>query len=263
MRVGTYNIRYDAFKDVGWRWEQRRVGVVQQLNDMNADLFGIDEALAHQRQDLIHAFPEYGNIGVGRDDGKTQGEYNLLFYRRSALTLIQSGYQWISSTPHIPSTFPDAGSRRIIVWGIFVEKATDQQFLAIVTHLDDGSAAARALGAHQLLELIAQPQFSALPVILVGDFNMAAEDPAYQILADTLIDATKDADGTAITPHTYQDFSEFIPHNPALFTQLDYIFVNDRVQTLGITHGEQITATGRYPSDHFPIWGEFSLVSSR
>ena len=35
----------------------------------------MQEVLHHQLEDLKARLPEYAEVGVGREDGKTQGEY--------------------------------------------------------------------------------------------------------------------------------------------------------------------------------------------
>ena len=43
---------------------------------------GLQEALRSQIDDMRTALPEYGEIGVGREDGKTKGEYSAILYRQ-------------------------------------------------------------------------------------------------------------------------------------------------------------------------------------
>lgn len=260
MRVATYNIRYDTPSDGEWGWNARKDGVITQLKHINADVFGLDEVLEHQRKSLVEAFNDYQSVGIGREDGEHLGEFNLIFYKKDKYELIESGHEWISLTPNEPSFYPEAGSPRIIVWAILEDKITKQKFVAVVTHLDDRSIEARDYGAKRIIELLSHDKFKNLPQFVFGDFNFAnEEEKGYKILSQNMKDSTKDANGKAITPHTYQDFSEFMTNNHDKFTQLDYIFINSNVKTLGITHGEEITEAGKYPSDHFPVWGQYEI----
>lgn len=260
MKVGTYNIRYDTPLDENWSWIHRKQNVIEQIKHMDTDIFGVVEALSHQKKDLESGLPSYQTIGVARGDGIDDGEYNLIFFKKDRFKLIDSGHQWISETPNEPSIYPDAGSPRVIVWGIFEEKNTKKQFAMMVTHLDDASQKARNLGSFYLKQLLTTSKFKTLPSFLVGDFNFFREDQAYKEILDFMKDSTLDNEGLSIVPHTYQEQSEFIPHNPKKFTQLDYIFVNSHLETLGVTIGKDISKTGKYPSDHFPIWGEYEFI---
>ncbi|CAF1633774.1 unnamed protein product, partial [Adineta ricciae] len=91
LRVMTYNIRYDTTADGPNQWRYRKAKVVQLIKDRTPDLFGVQEALAGQMMDLQTALPTYRHYGVGRDDGKTKGEYSAIFYRADRFDLLKSG----------------------------------------------------------------------------------------------------------------------------------------------------------------------------
>ncbi|MCI1246943.1 MAG: endonuclease, partial [Prevotella sp.] len=84
LTVGTYNIRNhnhdDELAGNGW---SRRCPVISQLVTFNDfDIWGSQEVLHDQLLDLLQAMPQYGYLGVGRDDGKTGGEYSPIFYKK-------------------------------------------------------------------------------------------------------------------------------------------------------------------------------------
>lgn len=58
--------------------------------------------------DMSSVLPEYSFIGVGRDDGKEQGEYSAIFYKRELFDVLDSGTFWLSPTPEKPSLGWDA-----------------------------------------------------------------------------------------------------------------------------------------------------------
>jgi endonuclease/exonuclease/phosphatase family metal-dependent hydrolase len=67
--VATYNLRYNNPQDGINAWPNR-VNLVKGLIQFHDwDIFGTQEVLYNQIQDL-EALSEYGWIGVGRDDGK-------------------------------------------------------------------------------------------------------------------------------------------------------------------------------------------------
>ena len=82
MLVGTYNIRMkndgDSLK--GDCWGKRCQVICDQVNFMSPAIFGTQEVLHVQLQDLLHGLHNYDYIGVARDDGKTKGEYAAIFY---------------------------------------------------------------------------------------------------------------------------------------------------------------------------------------
>ena len=82
ISVMTFNIRYDNPKDNENWWEYRKSSVVQMFNFYSPEIIGIQEGLYHQLKYIKNSLPEYDYIGVGRDDGKTKGEYAAIFYKK-------------------------------------------------------------------------------------------------------------------------------------------------------------------------------------
>ena len=92
--VATYNLRYNNPQDGINAWPNR-VNLVKGLIQFHDwDVFGTQEVLYNQIQDL-DALSEYGWIGVGRDDGKLAGEFSALFYKKSRIEVVQSGNFWL------------------------------------------------------------------------------------------------------------------------------------------------------------------------
>ena len=59
----------------------------------------MQEVLRHQLEDLKARLPEYAEVGVGREDGKTQGEYAPLFYKKDRFELLDNNTFWLSQYP--------------------------------------------------------------------------------------------------------------------------------------------------------------------
>ena len=113
--VGSYNIRYnnqsDAQKGNGW---ERRYPVITKLISFNDfDILGTQEVLHNQLEDLRRELPQYGYVGVGRDDGKTAGEYAPIFYKKDRFELLKSGHFWMAEQTDFPNKGWDAALPRI------------------------------------------------------------------------------------------------------------------------------------------------------
>ncbi|MES2485182.1 MAG: endonuclease/exonuclease/phosphatase, partial [Bacteroidota bacterium] len=80
VKVMTYNIRLDVASDAENRWDNRKEKLAGQVQFYEPDFMGVQEALPHQLHYLDSVFTTYKYIGVGRDDGKNQGEYSAIFY---------------------------------------------------------------------------------------------------------------------------------------------------------------------------------------
>lgn len=103
LYIGQYNIRNANAKDsaAGNGWERRCPVVCDILRAESFDIFGSQEVLHGQMEDLRAALPQYESIGVGRNDGKTGGEYAPIFYNKDRIRCLQSGHFWLSETPEV------------------------------------------------------------------------------------------------------------------------------------------------------------------
>ena len=72
----TFNVRYGTANDGDNRWANRKAMVFDVIRDANADLVGLQEALDAQLAEIVTASQVFGVVGIGRDDGKTKGEYH-------------------------------------------------------------------------------------------------------------------------------------------------------------------------------------------
>lgn len=78
-KIMTYNIRYDNPNDGENQWSKRKEFLSNQVRFFQPDIFGIQEGLYNQVTYLDSVFVDYNYIGVGRDDGKTKGEFSAIF----------------------------------------------------------------------------------------------------------------------------------------------------------------------------------------
>lgn len=184
LYVGTYNIRYDNPNDrkEGNAWAQRCPQLCDFINFEQPAVFGTQEVLATQLHDLLQGLEGYAYIGVGRDDGREEGEYAAIFYRKDLLKLLDSGNFWLSQTPDRPSLGWDAACIRICTWGKFEDKTTGKQFYFFNTHMDHVGTVARRESTRLILQRIGQLAKSQ-PTILTGDFNVDQTDEIYGIFS--------------------------------------------------------------------------------
>src|SRR5918993_783977 len=75
LTVMSFNIRYGTANDGENRWPLRKDFLIDVMKEQNADLVGLQEALADQIDEIVTAIPAYGVIGVGRNDAARKGEY--------------------------------------------------------------------------------------------------------------------------------------------------------------------------------------------
>ncbi|CAF1658197.1 unnamed protein product, partial [Adineta ricciae] len=150
--------------------------------------------------DLQTALPTYRHYGVGRDDGKTKGEYSAIFYRADRFDLLKSGTFWLSETPTVVGSKGwDTSITRICSWTQVRDKRTQQTFYHFNTHYDHRGTNARLQSSHLILNQIKTIAGATAPVILTGDLNATPNsDPYRAIIADTIF---KDAYTASELPH--------------------------------------------------------------
>ena len=121
-------MRYDSKKDkaVGDGWDSRSQHVYDLINYEGWDIFGVQEVLVNQVNDLVDNLDGYDYVGVGRNDGATKGEYAPIFYRKNRIQCLDKGHFWLSETPDVPSFGWDAACRRTATWAMMMDKRNDK-----------------------------------------------------------------------------------------------------------------------------------------
>lgn len=248
LRVMSFNIRFDNPRDGEHAWPNRRPMVRELLSFYQPDVLGVQEALEHQVEQVAEDLPGFEWVGVGRNDGKSAGEFAPIFYNTDRLALLDHGTFWLSPTPQeVGSLGWDAAFPRIATWARFGDKRADAEFLAVNTHFDHQGQEARTHSARLIVEQ-ARELAGDLPIVIAGDFNTKPDTEAYAILTGAFAD-TRSAVETPLGPEG--TFSTFTTANPA-GGPIDYIFVSEsfeveRAGTLS-PHWD-----GRHASDHFPV----------
>jgi endonuclease/exonuclease/phosphatase family metal-dependent hydrolase len=182
LLVMTFNIRYGTANDGENNWDQRKDLAVDVLRRHHPDVVGLQEALRSQLDDLRAALPEYGEIGVGRDDGQTRGEYSAIFYRKDRFDVNDCGTFWLSDTPEVPGSITWGNNcTRLCTWARFLPKASGPAFYLFNTHLDHISQLSRDKGVLLLAERM-QKRKHQDPVVVTGDLNAGEDNPVVRYL---------------------------------------------------------------------------------
>src|SRR5690242_18659922 len=117
LRVMSYNIRYGTAPDGENHWDRRKDFLAETIRVFAPDLLGTQETLAAQRDLLAEKLPEYDHLGVGREDGRDQGEMAALFYKRDRFEKLGGGHFWLSETPDKPGSKSwDSALPRMVTW---------------------------------------------------------------------------------------------------------------------------------------------------
>jgi len=258
LGVMSFNIRYGTANDGENRWPLRRDFLMDVVRQDNADVVGLQEALHGQIVEMTTALPAYGVIGVGRDDGKTRGEYAAILYRRDRFHVAESGTFWFSDTPSVvASTSWGNTITRICTWARLIDRQGGA-FWVFNVHLDHQSQPSRERSTTLLAERIRARTNPAEPVIVTGDFNVGETNAALPALVGgstpLLVDTFR---------HLHPDTKEvgtFTGFDAARTTgdKIDYVLVTPGVEVLKAAI-VRTAKDGRLPSDHFPVTATLRL----
>ena len=248
----TFNIRYDNPYDSLNSWTYRKDTVANFIKAQNLDIVGMQEVLHHQLEDLKARLPEYAEVGVGREDGKTQGEYAPLFYKKDRFELLDNNTFWLSQYPDSVGFIGwDGACTRIATWAKLKDKTNGKIFMAINTHFDHVGTEARKKGALLIIEKIKEI-VGDQPAVVTGDFNVSDQSEAYQTITDNSF-VLKDAHKTALqqegASYTFHDFGR-IPADSC--EKIDFIFVTPQIEVQCSYIPEENREAKKFLSDHNP-----------
>lgn len=260
LRVMSFNIRFDNPRDSPNHWQARRDKLASQVRYHQTDLLGVQEALHGQVTDLQQLLPGFGFVGVGRDDGRTQGEYSGIFYRQDRLEVLRSASFWLSLSPEVPGSKSwDAAITRLVTWAQFKDRRTGRVFFHFNTHFDHIGQEARRQSARLLLQQV-QQLAGTTPVIVTGDFNAKPTDEPIRILLEAANpQRLTDSYQLSATGH-YGPLGTFNAFSPRERDEapIDYIFVKGPWQVLDHATLSQ-TWGGLFASDHFAVLATLQL----
>lgn len=249
FNVATFNVRYDNPKDSGNLWVDRAPIVTNLIRFHDFDVFGVQEGLKNQLDDISAALPQFARYGRGRDDGKEAGEHSAIYYKKDKFKLVKSGDFWLSETPNIPGKGWDATCcNRICSWVYLEDIKTNKKFYLFNVHFDHQGVIARKESGKLMVQKIKEIAGDE-PALLTGDLNGNRESEWYLTVANSVI--LKDAYTTV--KHPYQNNSSSngfrIPRGMGV---IDHIFMSKQftASKWGILTD---TYFGKFPSDHFPV----------
>lgn len=253
LRVMSFNIRYGTARDGENAWPRRTDLVFEVIQRVQPDLIGYQEVLDFQFDALAARFPELAAEGVGRDDGRRQGEFSSLAYRRDRFTRLAGGTFWLSETPDVPGSKSwDAALPRICTWVRLRETATGRELLFANTHFDHRGQVARREAARVLGERLG-PVAAGGPAILTGDLNVTEDTVAYRALLDPAGPLRWADAHRAVHPRREADEATFHGFKGTVAgSRIDFILHTApfRATAAGI---DRHARAGRYPSDHYPV----------
>jgi endonuclease/exonuclease/phosphatase family metal-dependent hydrolase len=239
IKVATWNIQVGSesppFEN---GWKERKEALIPAIKAAAPDIFCTQEGRLEQLQWIEKHFPAYTRIGVGRDDGKSGGEFCAIYYRPARFELLKSGTFWLSDTPDSAKTTWDGPYKRICTHALFKDKINATTFAVLSTHFPLIPAVQPK--AAKLVASKIKALYEGQPTFLCGDFNcQPGSEPWHEFESLGLESAD------AKHQKTY--------HLNGMATLcLDAIFKSEdiRIVDLKLLNGK---FKSHYPSDHFGL----------
>jgi len=270
FRVMSFNIRYGSADDGENSWEYRKQLVVEIIGEYQPQLVGLQEALKFQIEAIIEALPEYDYVGVGRDDGKEEGEYSAILYLKDRYRVLGHNTFWLSDSPRVPGSTSWGNSiPRIVTWAKLDDTQLGRKVYLYNTHFDHRSQPSREKSALLLAERVRGRDDPGVPAVITGDFNAGEYNSVVRYLVED--QPINMSSGASVTnPQPFKDtfrtrhpeavkvgtFNRFEGYSVG--EKIDYVFSTGQLEIISamiIRDNDQ----GRYPSDHFPVMADFAF----
>ncbi|AKS47023.1 Metal-dependent hydrolase, endonuclease/exonuclease/phosphatase family [Octadecabacter temperatus] len=259
LRVATYNVHYIWMgRETGdWSlgdWERRKEPLQTAFRSLEADVVGFQEmesfgrgmAPANLTLDWLRdQNPDYAAAAVG--DPAEFPSTQPIFYRQDRLELRDQGWFFFSETPDVIYSRTFNGSWPAFAsWAEF-EDQNGSVFRVYNLHTEYRSMSNKQLSAALVAERIAAPA-NQMPVFVIGDFNAIRGSTTLGILEDV---------GVTFWPS--QGSSFHFNRGLNLFPAIDHIGGINGVESVGETFSVRGRFDGEWPTDHYPVVGDFTL----
>lgn len=267
IRLVSYNILFhlnDYKLSEENRWHQRCPRILEILNYINPDIFGVQELYPEQLRSILPYLEKTYNV-VSPD--VPWGEMNAIFYNKQRF-VCKEKVIW---------SLPSGGSKlhisETLTVAILQDLTTHRQFAVCNLHLPFSSPKGRKEQVQFFLQKV-YPTLEDLPVLLIGDFNTFPNRPDLKklpafdgdFICRLLETKLQDCRHKALMGHvgplsTFtnlpEDTSPFKgTGTPGVF--LDHIFASDSIEVL-IHAIDPATVNGHFPSDHMPVFIDFCI----
>ncbi|MFT4955668.1 MAG: endonuclease/exonuclease/phosphatase family metal-dependent hydrolase [Brevundimonas sp.] len=234
LTVVTFNIWHDMGD-----WPARRPLVIEALRATNADVIALqevlqDEGLPNQAEDIARALGGYSVHFVSVDPPEQARRYgNAILTRLPVLETGDLRLRPLEDSRTLATARISVGGRPVVIAATHLH------------HTPEGGA----MRASQISDALgAVDTGTDAPVILLGDFNAAADAAEFSPVRQAFVDAL----GTANPPAAAR--STLVTDHGHRSERIDHIFVEtDRFDILSAGLAADRAVSGIWPSDHVAV----------
>lgn len=249
----SFNVRVDVPSDGINQWKHRFPFVRDIILEQRPDILGLQELNDAMGRDLFPLLKDYDHVGDGRNADRT-GERVSILYQKQQYKVSEMDTFWLSDTPRVAGSLDhEDGFPRICTTAVFQALKGGKTFRVYNVHFSYRSVRNRLQNVKTLLEFYRMhQQQKRYPSIVMGDFNCTIDDPLHLHMGQHgLREAVNELRGPRV--NTYHEFKG----KPGI-SAIDFFYTNADVKPLSVS--VLMNQKGMlYPSDHYPIVGEFSF----
>lgn len=247
--IMSYNIRYNNPNDNENWWENRKLDIVEMIQYYSPDILGIQEGLNDQVKYVDTLLTNYSFVGVGRGDGNQKGEYAALFFNTNTIELIATKTFWLSEKIDTVSIGWDAAMERIVTYGKFRDKSTNDTIHVFNCHYDHLGEVARENSSTLVLSLIKKMKIEEKRIAVIGDLNCLPNSKPIQILKTRLEDSFEISKTPPYGPEgTFNGFNS----EKKITSRIDYILTRNIIVN-SYTNVDDRRKNNLLLSDHLPV----------
>ena len=178
-------------------------------------------------------------------------ESTPILWRKDKFECIETGYFWLSDTPELESRVWDEVYHcfRMCVYVILQDRQSKKRFCIMNTHFGFGDN-----GQIKSVKLIEEysKKISSYPTVIVGDFNMKPDSPAYAVMSGIFTDVN------AVTENDFR--TTYHGYNPDknMNAHIDYCFLNKDIRAVSQKIIDDVV-NGMFPSDHYGLYIQMEM----
>ena len=247
LKVMSYNVRFGTADDGENSWQFRCPATIAMLDNQKPDIFGVQEALSFQLKYITANCKQYKCVGVGREDGKAEGEFMSIFWNKKRIKLLKWGTFWLSETPEVPSMGWDAHCKRTATWALMKDKRSGKKFYYVNTHLDHRGVEAQKKGLKLIVDRIDEINPEGYPMVLTGDFNVTPDNTVLSEL-DLVMDSARKVAKKTDNCLTFNGWGKTTRERI-----IDYIYIKGFSACKEYQTVVEKYSGCEYVSDHYPI----------
>jgi endonuclease/exonuclease/phosphatase family metal-dependent hydrolase len=254
IRVLTWNVLHGAEHVAPWDqfgWPTRRTALQAALECTAPEILCVQEALSGQVASLQAMLPRHRCVGVGRDDGRSAGEFCAILFDGGRFQELDDGTFWLEEPTDRPPVRTIFGPKRICTWVRLLDRRSGRTLRVYNTHFALREEPRRR-AARIILARIARGDPTDA-VLVAGDFNAPPGASSRQLFGESGLTSSAELAGAPSALPTYQFYG-------IRLRSLDEILLrNHRDWCVDQHRVLDVKPENTFPSDHFGVMADLRL----